>query len=77
MLAPMWQAAPFTPISAMESPNLQLAAPRILLYTGRAPQATPRIPRLVRRACAQARVDLCKDNADVDNNANVVHDMKR
>ena len=49
----MWQAPPFTPISATESPNLQLAAPRILLYTGNTPRTAPRFPRPVRGACAR------------------------
>ena len=43
---------------------MQFVYLREFLYTGSAPQATPRKPRLVRRACARARVDLCKDNTD-------------
>ena len=40
---------PFTPISATESPNLQLAASRLLLYTGSTPRMPPRFSCLMRQ----------------------------
>ncbi len=49
--------SPYTPISATEPPELQLAAPCILLYTGMTPPTLPRISRPVRvRVPCLARV---------------------
>ena len=53
LLAPMWQTDPFTPISATDSPNLQLAAPSVFVYTGNTPRTALRFSRPVRGACAR------------------------
>ena len=51
----MWQAAPFTPISATDTTRVQLAHPRLSLYTGMTPPTSRRMAGLARGVCAQAR----------------------